>query len=187
MKLVNTLAEETFTSIYPPILMIICNHTSRYAIWCHSDVPNWVQEVGGHELCRSVPEIWSIMIAKLFLFWLSLAKFSFEQLFTHFDLYDAVHILLLGAIGVCLKIFERQQWIGSKKVRSSMRSPTSPGTKKRGSVSFAAGTKFYPIQSYTPVGFSLFGYTDKRLAINNPEALTFIEDIIPARGWSPRT
>ncbi|CAH3174151.1 unnamed protein product [Porites evermanni] len=95
------------------------------------------------------------MIAKLFLFWLSLAKFSFEQLFTHFDLYDAVHILLLGAIGVCLKIFERQQWIGSKKVRSSMRSPTSPGTKKRGSVSFAAGTKFYPIQSYTPVNWTL--------------------------------
>ena len=97
------------------------------------------------------------MIAKLFLFWLSLAKFSLDQLFTHFDLYDAVHILFLGVIGVCLKIFERRQWNG-KKVRSSLRSPDSvtPG-KKRGSVSFAAGTKFYPIQSYTPVGLAKYG------------------------------
>ena len=100
------------------------------------------------------PETRPIMIAKLFLFWLSLAKFSLEQLFIQFDLYDAVHVVFLGAIGACLGIIERRQWNASKKVRSSLRSPASPG-KTRGSVSFAAGTKFYPIQSYTPVGFSV--------------------------------
>ena len=91
------------------------------------------------------------MITKLFFLWLSVAKFSLAQLFTQFDLYDVVHILFLGVLGVCLRIFERRQWNASKKVRSSLRSPVSPG-KKRGSVSFAPSTKFYPIQSYSPVG-----------------------------------
>lgn len=94
----------------------------------------------------------SIMIAKLFLFWISLARLSLEQLFTHFDVYDAVHILFLGVLGICLRIVQRGLWNANKKVRSSLRSPSTPG-KKRGSVSFAAGTKFYPIQSHsTPVG-----------------------------------
>lgn len=53
-----------------------------------------------------------------------------------------------GVIGICLRIVQRGSWSANKKVRSSLRSPTASG-KKRGSVSFAAGTKFYPIQSHT--------------------------------------
>ena len=117
-------------------------------------------------LCKSAPEIWPIMIAKLFFLWLSVAKFSLEQLFIQFDLYDVVHILFLGALGVCLRTFDRRQWNASTKVRSSLRSTASPG-KKRGSVSFAAGTKFYPIQSYTPVSLTIF-----RLLIANSQTLT---------------
>ena len=93
----------------------------------------------------------AIMIAKLFLFCLSVARLSLGELFTHFDLYDVIHILFLGALGICLRFVECGSWHANKKVRSSLRSPSTPG-KKRGSVSFAAGTKFYPIQSYTPVG-----------------------------------
>lgn len=91
------------------------------------------------------------MIAKLFLFCLSVARLSLGELFTHFDLYDAIHVLFLGALGICLRFVECGSWHANKKVRSSLRSPSTPG-KNRGSVSFAAGTKFYPIQSYTPVG-----------------------------------
>lgn len=91
------------------------------------------------------------MIVKLLLLWLSLAKLSVEQLFLQFDFYDVVHVVFLGVLGVCLRIFDRnQRRATSKTVRSSLRSPASPG-KNRGSVSFAAGTKFYPIQCYTPV------------------------------------
>lgn len=98
------------------------------------------------------------MIAKLFLFWISLTRLSFEQLCTYFDLYDAVHLLFLGVIGICLRIVQRGSWSVNRKVRSSLRSPTTSG-KKRSSVSFAAGTKFYPIQSHsTPVGERFFSY-----------------------------
>ncbi|XP_078356263.1 uncharacterized protein LOC144641089 [Oculina patagonica] len=97
------------------------------------------------------------MIAKFFLFWLSIARLSLEQLFTHFDLYDAIHILFLGALGICLRFIQcGSSWNANKKVRSSLRSPSiSPGSKKRGSVSFAAGTKFYPIQSYSPLNWTI--------------------------------
>ncbi|XP_020606542.1 cAMP-specific 3',5'-cyclic phosphodiesterase 4C-like isoform X1 [Orbicella faveolata] len=94
------------------------------------------------------------MIAKLFLFCLSVARLSLGELFTHFDLYDAIHILFLGALGICLRFVECGSWHANKKVRSSLRSPSTPG-KKRGSVSFAAGTKFYPIQSYTPLNWTI--------------------------------
>ncbi|XP_044166637.1 uncharacterized protein LOC122950708 [Acropora millepora] len=95
------------------------------------------------------------MIVKLFLLWLSLAKLSVEQLFLQFDFYDVVHVVFLGVLGVCLRIFDRnQRRATSKTVRSSLRSPASPG-KNRGSVSFAAGTKFYPIQCYTPVNWTI--------------------------------
>ncbi|KAJ7325347.1 hypothetical protein OS493_029894 [Desmophyllum pertusum] len=95
------------------------------------------------------------MIAKLFLFWLSLARLSLEQLFSHFDLYDAIHILFLGALGICLRLVEQGEWSTNKKVRSSLRSLCTPVGKKRGSVSFAAGTKFYPIQSYNPLNWTI--------------------------------
>lgn len=99
----------------------------------------------------------TIMITKLFLFWLSVARLSLEQIFSHFDLYDAIHVLFLGAIGICLRFLQLGSWDASKKVRSSLRSPSATsGSKKRGSVSFAAGTKFYPIQTYSPVGKALF-------------------------------
>ncbi|XP_067028272.1 3',5'-cyclic-AMP phosphodiesterase 4C-like isoform X2 [Acropora muricata] len=95
------------------------------------------------------------MIVKLLLLWLSLAKLSVEQLFLQFDFYDVVHVVFLGVLGVCLRIFDRnQRRATSKTVRSSLRSPASPG-KNRGSVSFAAGTKFYPIQCYTPVNWTI--------------------------------
>lgn len=84
-----------------------------------------------------------------------------EQLFSHFDLYDAIHILFLGALGICLRLVEQGEWSTNKKVRSSLRSLCTPVGKKRGSVSFAAGTKFYPIQSYNPVRFKRSLIADK--------------------------
>lgn len=123
---------------------------------CRESVRERALKHGSADVSKVAPEIRPIMIAKLFYLWFSLAKYSLEQLFIQFDLYDVAHILFLGALGVCLRIFDQRQRNAIKKVRSSLRSPASPG-KKRGSVSFAAGTKFYPIQSYTPVGLALCG------------------------------
>ena len=152
MKLTNTPLEVVAHDTHP-ILMVIIN-PSGWPMCCHSTVGKALGKALKHgraDVSKSAPEIRPIMIAKLFYLWFSLAKFSLEQLFIQFDLYDVAHILFLGALGVCLRIFDQRQRNAFKTVRSSLRSPASPG-KKRGSVSFAAGTKFYPIQSYTPVG-----------------------------------
>ena len=96
------------------------------------------------------------MIAKLVHFLVALLKLSLEQSFAHFDLHDAVHILFLGVVGVGLRLLhvECRAW-PSKTVRSSLKSIAIPG-KKRGSVSFAAGTKFPTFHNYSPVGVSTF-------------------------------
>lgn len=132
--------------------MLMCNLTSGlFVMSCSLSKLSRERELRSTRTLQDWSGNSAIMIAKLFLFCLSVARLSLEEVFTHFDLYDAIHILFLGALGICLRFVECGSWHANKKVRSSLRSPSTTG-KKRGSVSFAAGTKFYPIQSYTPVG-----------------------------------
>lgn len=102
------------------------------------------------------------MLAKVVCLCVDAAKLLCQCLLKHFDVFDAVHVIFLGFIGVCFRKLVTPSDSNSSSHKqhrsSSLRSPTSPGqpkAKKRGSVSFAAGTKFDPFEDYNKVGFQI--------------------------------